>query len=74
MDTGTVKMFCDEEIHTIDAVVNRWINRFLAKSVKYVNDIFCTKHTAQVVILGFKTTDRKKERRYPPTFSSPGRE
>ena len=52
----TVKTFSDEKIFTIDAVLNRRNNRYIAKSLSDVKGIFRTKHPA----LGVLTSDGKK--------------
>ena len=42
MHAGTVKNFSDEKIDTVDAVANRQIDTYLAKSVQDVKSSFQT--------------------------------
>ena len=66
---GKVKIFSDEKIFTVDAVLNRRNDRFLAKSTDEVKGTFHTKHPAQVMVLGVVASDGKK---MPPYFFKPG--
>ena len=66
---STVKVFSDEKIFTVDAVVNRRNNRYLAGSIAEVKGSFQTKHPAQVMVLGVVASDGKK---MPPYFFKPG--
>jgi len=66
---STVKVFSDEKIFTVDAVVNRRNDRFLAKSIEEVVGTFHTKHPAQIMVLGVVASDGKK---MPPYFFQPG--
>lgn len=66
---GTVTIFSDEKIFTVDAVVNRRNDRYLAKSIEDVKGTFRTKHPAQIMVLGVVASDGKK---MPPYFFKPG--
>lgn len=65
----TVKIFSDEKIFTVDAVVNRRNDRYIAQSRSEVKGIFRTKHPAQVMVLGVVASDGKK---MPLHFFKPG--
>ena len=64
-----VRVFSDEKIFTVDAVVNRQNDRYLAASRAEVKGIFRTKHPAQVMVLGVVASNGKK---MPPYFFKPG--
>jgi len=66
---STIRIFSDEKIFVVDAVVNRRNGRFLAKSIQEVERTFRTKHPAQVMVLGVVASDGKK---MPPFFFKPG--
>ena len=51
--------------------MDRQNDRYRAKSVEDVKGTFCTKHTAQIMVLGVINPNG---RRCPPMFSSLGRE
>lgn len=65
----SVIIFSDEKIFTVDAVVNRRNDRYLAKSKADVKGTYRTKHPAQVMMLGIVASDGKK---MPPYFFKPG--
>ena len=65
----TVIIFSDEKIFTVDAVVNRRNDRYLAESLADVKGTYRTKHPAQVMMLGVVASDGKK---MPPYFFKPG--
>jgi hypothetical protein len=66
---STVKIFSDEKIFTVDAVLNRRNDRYLAKSTVDVKGTFRTKHPAQVMVFGVVASDGKK---MPTFFYKPG--
>lgn len=66
---STVRVFSDEKIFTVDAVVNRRNDRYIAASRAEVKGIFRTKHPAQVMVFGVVASDGKK---MPPYFFKPG--
>jgi len=45
---------------TVDAVVNRRNDRYLAKSIADFEGTFRTKHPAQIMVLGVLASDGKK--------------
>ena len=65
----TVLVFSDEKIFTVDAVLNRRNDRYLAKSTADVQGTYRTKHPAQVMVFGVIGSDGKK---MPPYFFKPG--
>ena len=64
----TVMIYSDKKIFTVDAVLNRRNDRYLAKSTAEVKGIFRTKHPAQVMVLGVVASDGKT---MPPFFFPP---
>ena len=52
MHAGTVKIFSDSDIHTVDAFFDRQVYRCIAKSVGDVEGSFFKKHTVQMMVLG----------------------
>ena len=49
-----VRVFSDEKIFMVDAVVNRRISRWLAESTAEVQGVFRTKHPAQIMMFGHR--------------------
>jgi transposase len=66
---STVRIFSDEKIFVVDAVINRRNGQCLAKSKDNVAGTFRTKHPAQVMVFGVVASDGK---RMPPFFFKPG--
>ncbi len=54
---STVKIFSDEKIFTVDAVLNSRNDRYLAESIADVICTFRTKHPAKVMILSVVASD-----------------
>ena len=61
-------VFSNEKIFTVDAVVNRRNDRYLAATRAEVQGIYRTKHPAQIMVLGVVASDGKK---MPPFFFKP---
>ena len=55
-----VMIFSDEKIFTVDAVLNRRNDRYIAESKAEVKGTFRTKHPAQVMTFGVVASDGKK--------------
>ncbi|QQP57627.1 Transposable element tcb2 transposase [Caligus rogercresseyi] len=53
----TVKIYSDKKIFTVDAVLNRRNDRFLAETRGQVEGYYRTKHPAQVMVLGIVASD-----------------
>ncbi|QQP37895.1 Putative transposable element [Caligus rogercresseyi] len=66
---GKVKIFSDKKIFTLDAVVNRRNDRYLAISIDQVEGQYRTKHPQQTMCLGVVASDGQK---MPPYFFKPG--
>ncbi|QQP40763.1 Uncharacterized protein FKW44_014916 [Caligus rogercresseyi] len=64
----TVKIYSDKKIFTVDAVLNRRNDRFLAETRGQVEGYYRTKHPAQVMVLGIVASDGNK---MPPHFFRP---
>ncbi|QQP57708.1 Putative transposable element [Caligus rogercresseyi] len=64
----TVKIYSDKKIFTVDAVLNRRNDRFLAETRGHVEGYYRTKHPAQVMVLGIVASDGNK---MPPHFFRP---
>ncbi len=62
---STVKIFSDEKIFIVDAVLNGRNDWYLAESIADVKGTFRTKHPAKVMVLGVVASDGKK---MPPIF------
>ncbi|XP_014784635.1 uncharacterized protein LOC106879525 [Octopus bimaculoides] len=58
--SSIVTLFSDEKIFTVDAVLNRRNDRFIAKSTAEVRGTFKTKHPAQVMAFGVVASGGKK--------------
>uniref|UniRef100_A0A0L8FQ73 Uncharacterized protein n=1 Tax=Octopus bimaculoides TaxID=37653 RepID=A0A0L8FQ73_OCTBM len=58
--SSIVTIVSDENIFTVDAVLNRRNDRFIAKSTAEVKGTFKTKHPAQVMAFGVVVSDGKK--------------
>lgn len=67
--SSLVTIFSDEKIFTVDAVLNRRNDRFIAESKANVKGTFRTKHPAQVMAFGVVASDGKK---MPMKFYKPG--
>ena len=56
-----IKLYSDVKIFTVDAVVNRRNNRYIAQARSEVKGIFRTKNPAQLMVFGIVTSDGKKD-------------
>lgn len=63
-----VMIFSDKKIFTVDQVVNRRNDRFLAQTTEGVKGGYRTKHPQQVMVLGVVASDGKK---MPPYMFKP---